>query len=124
VWQLSFGEKMGIVGNLPELGAWDPEKAPLLQWTEGDLWVVHLSLPAGSTFEFKFFLAKPEDDPDGPFYWQVGGNTLVVITPYAAWGQVASHRCYAFKCERQPRCIERQRLDISWRPLEAAVAVG
>ena len=63
---------MGIVGNLPQLGAWDPEQAPLLQWTEGDVWVLHLSLPAGSTFEFKFFLAKPEDDPDGPFYWQVG----------------------------------------------------
>jgi hypothetical protein len=42
--QLAFGEKMGIVGNLPELGAWDPQRAPLLQWTEGDVWVRSLRL--------------------------------------------------------------------------------
>lgn len=36
--------------------------------------MLHLSLPAGSVFEFKFFLAKPEDDPDGPYFWQQGPN--------------------------------------------------
>jgi len=34
-----FGENIGVVGNIPELGSWKKETAFLkMKWTEGHIW--------------------------------------------------------------------------------------
>ena len=50
--QVAFGEVHKIVGADPALGAWDLGRAPAMAWSEGDVWRLDVSLPAGST-EFK-----------------------------------------------------------------------
>ena len=50
--QVAFGEVHKIVGADPALGAWDLGSAPAMAWSEGDVWRLDASLPAGSA-EFK-----------------------------------------------------------------------
>jgi len=50
--QVAFGEAHKIVGADPALGAWDLGAAPAMTWSEGDVWRLEVSLPAGAT-EFK-----------------------------------------------------------------------
>lgn len=50
--QVAFGEAHKIVGADPALGAWDLGAAPAMAWSEGDVWRLEVSLPAGAT-EFK-----------------------------------------------------------------------
>jgi Starch binding domain len=42
---VEYGDAIRAVGALPELGAWEPERAPSLTWCEGDLWSGSLCLP-------------------------------------------------------------------------------
>eukprot|EP00242_Pyramimonas_sp_CCMP2087_P004424 CAMPEP_0198204366 /NCGR_PEP_ID=MMETSP1445-20131203/7771_1 /TAXON_ID=36898 /ORGANISM="Pyramimonas sp., Strain CCMP2087" /LENGTH=372 /DNA_ID=CAMNT_0043876213 /DNA_START=219 /DNA_END=1337 /DNA_ORIENTATION=+ len=68
---LEFGARMHIVGSIPELGAWSAEEGLLMQWTKGDIWVCHVDIPLGSTFQYKFVVL---DGNDGGQYWQEGEN--------------------------------------------------
>jgi hypothetical protein len=49
---------MKIVGGDATLGSWDPAAAPIMQWTEGHVWVLDTALPAGTTVEFKLVKAS------------------------------------------------------------------
>lgn len=51
-FKAEFGTFLKVVGGPEQLGAWEVEKAPPLQWHEGDLWNVTLLLPPGK-HEFK-----------------------------------------------------------------------
>ena len=41
-----------VVGSLPELGSWDAQKAPSMQWCAGHRWKLEVTLPK-TPFEFK-----------------------------------------------------------------------
>ena len=66
-----MGENIYIVGNLPELGSWDPAKS-----TEAMLnpnypqWFLPVSVPVNTTFQFKFI----KKDANGVVTWETGGN--------------------------------------------------
>lgn len=47
-----FGTFLKAVGGGQQLGEWEPEAAPPLQWAEGDVWSTTLLMPPGS-YEFK-----------------------------------------------------------------------
>jgi glycosidase len=65
------GENIYIVGNLAELGGWDPTKS-----TEAMLnpnypeWFLPVSVPVNTTFQFKFI----KKDANGNVTWEVGNN--------------------------------------------------
>ena len=50
---LEFGLSLKICGNCKALGNWDLEAAPLMTWTEGDVWTLQTRLPISSTVEAK-----------------------------------------------------------------------
>ena len=50
---LEFGQVLKVVGDATEVGAWNLSAAPLLNWSEGDVWSVELQLPAASKLAFK-----------------------------------------------------------------------
>jgi hypothetical protein len=54
----AFGETIKMVGSTPELGNWDPSAAPALSPAEytssNPVWTYTVSLPAGTTFQYKF----------------------------------------------------------------------
>ena len=45
--QVPFGDKVSIVGSIPELGSWEADLAPGLHWSNADVWTTHLDLPSG-----------------------------------------------------------------------------
>lgn len=72
--QTNFGENIYIVGNIPELGNWDPDHC-----TEALLnpnypeWFLPVSVPANTTIEFKFI----KKDAQGNVIWESGENRTI-----------------------------------------------
>ncbi|KAI8466469.1 MAG: hypothetical protein J3K34DRAFT_524553 [Monoraphidium minutum] len=73
-YQTSFGQVLKVVGALEELGAWSADEAPTMSWCEGHLWVLSITLPAGS-LAFKVVM----DDGGGQMRWEDGGDRHVVL---------------------------------------------
>jgi hypothetical protein len=49
------GEDVRVVGSNYKLGDWDASKAPVLEWTHGDMWVLEVSFrKAFVPFEYKY----------------------------------------------------------------------
>ena len=49
-----WGNEWFVVGNHPDLGAWDPAKSVKLVWSNGNVWWGHLGVQAGTALEYKF----------------------------------------------------------------------
>jgi hypothetical protein len=45
-YRCDFGQHLCVVGGSERLGQWDLQLAPQMTWTEGDVWVLEISLPA------------------------------------------------------------------------------
>jgi hypothetical protein len=71
--ETSFGSSVRIVGSISQLGTWDPESSLAMgsdSYTTSDpLWEVTLTLPCGTTGEYKYIL-----DSDGTKTWESTGN--------------------------------------------------
>ncbi|MDO4810475.1 MAG: alpha-amylase family glycosyl hydrolase [Eubacteriales bacterium] len=69
-----YGENIYIVGNVPELGNWNPDKC-----TEAMLnpnypeWFLPVSVPSNTTIEFKFI----KKDALGNITWESGANRMI-----------------------------------------------
>lgn len=70
----SYGQTIKIVGSIPQLGSWDTSKAPSLSATQytasNPLWSTQLSLPAGTSFEYKFIKVESS----GSVTYESGSN--------------------------------------------------
>ena len=79
--QTNYGENIYIVGNIPELGSWDPNHC-----TEAMLnpnypeWFLPVSVPAGTTIEFKFI----KKDAQGNVIWEGGENRTITSSADAS----------------------------------------
>ena len=47
------------MGDTPELGSWELGAAPLMSWSEGDVWHCTVELPVGAGVEYKFLQLIP-----------------------------------------------------------------
>ena len=50
---MAFGEVHKIVGGHASLGDWNVDAAPAMQWSDGDVWSLDVTVPNGSNLEFK-----------------------------------------------------------------------
>ncbi|TBU45601.1 glycoside hydrolase [Dichomitus squalens] len=50
----TFGENIFVVGSISQLGNWDPASAIALSSASYPVWTASVSIPAGTSFEFKF----------------------------------------------------------------------
>ena len=79
--ETSYGENIYIVGNVPELGSWDPDKC-----TEALLnpnypeWFLPVSVPAGTEIQFKFI----KKDANGNITWESGDNRVITSSSLSA----------------------------------------
>lgn len=77
----NYGENIYIVGNIPELGAWDPDNC-----TEAMLnpnypeWFLPVSVPANTEIEFKFI----KKDSTGAVVWESGENHTITSSSDSA----------------------------------------
>lgn len=73
----TMGDSVYAVGNVPELGNWDPSQAVLLADNSAyPTWQADISLPAGETVQWKCII-RSESNPTSVTEWQPGNNTQV-----------------------------------------------
>lgn len=87
-----YGETIHIVGSIPELGNWDTDKCTeAMMCPNYPEWFLHVSVPAGTTFSFKFI----KKDANGNVTWESNENrvftssnsvTGTADTPVYTWG--------------------------------------
>ena len=65
-YETSWGQVIKVVGSLPELGSWNPQAAPTMQWNEGHKWTLSSRLPKQS-FSFKIICMS-----NGYIRWEDG----------------------------------------------------
>lgn len=70
-----WGQNVYVVGNIPELGNWDPAKAIKMSPDAYPTWTVTTSLPANTTIEFKFI----KIDDSGNVIWEQGANRVYTV---------------------------------------------
>lgn len=70
--QTKWGQSLVLVGDRPELGAWDPRRGVRLETADGIFpqWNGHVRLPAGVPIEYKFVIL----DAAGRVVWESGAN--------------------------------------------------
>jgi hypothetical protein len=71
-----WGENLYLAGNSPLLSNWVPGSAVKLSPADYPTWSVTLSLPASTTFEYKFV----KRDGSGTIVWE-GGDNRTFTTP-------------------------------------------
>ncbi len=91
--QTNYGENIYIVGSIPELGSWNPDKSTeAMHCPKYPEWYLPVSVPAGTAFEFKFI----KKDANGNVTWESSSNraftsssdsTGVVDTKVYTWSQ-------------------------------------
>ena len=73
----NWGEKVYVVGNVPELGSWNPDNcSEALLCPSYPEWNIPVSVPAGTRLEFKFI----KKDSDGNVVWESGANHVVTTS--------------------------------------------
>ncbi|KAH7130900.1 starch binding domain-containing protein [Dactylonectria macrodidyma] len=75
----AYGDTIKIVGSISQLGNWDTSSAPALsaaQYTTANpLWTYTVSLPAGTTFQYKFVNVKS----NGVVSWESDPNRSYTV---------------------------------------------
>jgi len=72
------GEDLRVVGSNYKLGDWDPFKAGILEWTNGDFWVLEISFrKAFIPFEYKYIVCN---NHNGVVRWENIKNRKVEVT--------------------------------------------
>jgi hypothetical protein len=51
--KVKYGQWHVVVGDHPALGGWKLKRAPQMGWSEGNVWQAEVSLPTGTSLEFK-----------------------------------------------------------------------
>lgn len=71
--RVDFGHHLLIVGSNDKLGGWDVGRGVQMQWTEGDVWVAELQVPAAErlALEYKYVV---QDDHGVAVEWKPGAN--------------------------------------------------
>ncbi|MFF5639024.1 carbohydrate-binding module family 20 domain-containing protein [Streptomyces sp. NPDC012825] len=69
------GQNIHVTGNLAALGTWSPVSAPKLDPAAYPVWKLTLSLPAGTTFEYKYL----RKDAAGNVTWETGANRTATV---------------------------------------------
>ena len=68
-----YGDNIGILGSIEELGNWCQDKILYLKWNKGNIWTGDVELPSDiEKFEFKFI-----NRHDGVIFWERGLNNVV-----------------------------------------------
>ncbi|KDQ58060.1 carbohydrate-binding module family 20 protein [Jaapia argillacea MUCL 33604] len=66
----TWGENIFVTGSLPQLGSWSPSSAIALSSASYPSWQVTVSLPPGTTFQYKYIRIES----DGSVVWESDPN--------------------------------------------------
>ncbi|MFB7940149.1 carbohydrate-binding module family 20 domain-containing protein [Streptomyces sp. NPDC056049] len=85
----TYGQNLYVVGDIAELGAWNPAKAVPLGTDPSTYptWIGGISLPPSSAIQYKYV----KKNPDGAIVWESGANRSVftsssgILTLHDIW---------------------------------------
>ncbi|WP_329542051.1 carbohydrate-binding module family 20 domain-containing protein [Streptomyces sp. NBC_01358] len=69
------GQNIYVTGNQSALGNWNPASAPKLDPATYPVWKLDVSLPAGTSFEYKYV----RKDASGNVTWESGANRTATV---------------------------------------------
>jgi alpha-amylase len=78
-----FGQNVFVVGSIPALGNWNPASSIPLSSATYPTWAATVSLPANTTFQYKYIKKNPdgsitwESDPNRGYTTGAGGSATV-----------------------------------------------
>ena len=74
-YNTSFGEEVGILGSIPNLGNWNQAGIFYLKWNNGNIWKGEIPIEANPPmdFEFKFVISSNRNVKK----WESGDNNKV-----------------------------------------------
>ena len=82
----AFGEGVVVCGDIPELGAWDADAAPKMEYQKKDAtWSTTVHIPQGSVFKFKFVVEgglsekEKEQGKQRAHHWQEGNDRKIQL---------------------------------------------
>ena len=76
-YNTNWGQKLCISGSIPELGNWNPEKAPEMVYMPGGTWVLKLSI--NTDFKYKYCII---DEQKNTIEWEIGKNRFFLNQPF------------------------------------------
>ncbi|WP_028568568.1 carbohydrate-binding module family 20 domain-containing protein [Salinispora tropica] len=65
-----FGQNAFVIGNVAELGSWNPDNAVALSAADYPIWRATVDLPPNTNIEYKYL----KKNPDGSVTWESGAN--------------------------------------------------
>lgn len=74
---INYGERLVVVGSVPELGNWILSNGAPMSWTDGDMWQAEVEIPAGGIVEYKYVIVNQNGDA---LSWQAGNNSVLAIS--------------------------------------------
>ncbi|WP_018587309.1 carbohydrate-binding module family 20 domain-containing protein [Salinispora arenicola] len=72
-----FGQNVFVVGNVAELGSWNPDEAVALSAADYPVWRATVNLPSNTAIEYKYL----KKNPDGFVTWESGANRSFTTPP-------------------------------------------
>ena len=70
-----WGDRLVVVGDAPELGAWDPAAGVRLDGAGWPRWTGRVTVPAGARLRYKLVIVRA----DGRVEWEAGADREVVV---------------------------------------------
>ena len=72
-----FGEEVGILGSIPDLGNWNQNQIFYLQWNDGNIWKGEIDFNSNplTDFEYKFIISYNRTVK----MWESGDNNKVIV---------------------------------------------
>jgi alpha-amylase len=71
----NVGDEVHIVGSIPQLGNWTAISAGHLSGATYPVWKGTVSVPAGTTFQYKYVIVRPS----GSYTWESIGNRTATV---------------------------------------------
>jgi hypothetical protein len=71
-----FGLSVRLLGNVPELGAWEIPRAVTMRYSGDNTWTCQLSLPTGRLNTYKYLLVNDQGKLQR---WQPGADSVLTI---------------------------------------------
>lgn len=77
--RVAFGKSHCLVGDIPALGSWNATKGINMTWGDGDKWSAEISVPAGSTLEFKVIEKQGDNNDENSLVWEPDYNHAIAV---------------------------------------------
>jgi len=71
----AWGDQLVVVGDAPELGAWDPTRGVRLDGASWPRWTGRVTVPAGARLRYKLVIVRA----DGRVDWEAGEDREIVL---------------------------------------------